>query len=256
MHCTHHPEAPAQTMCTRCDQPLCTDCSTTRGKKDFCPWCAEFLEQRAAQRAARMAHASPGGKSPAPATDHHAAAALQPDAAPAAADVYDGVSDVYAGPAEVYAGPSDSTTVGAAGAQVAADEVAGSMVRAAIFCAVAAMLSIGLWYGVTVATEKVYALVAIGVGFVVGFAALAGAGRGGLDVGVLSVGTYVVAILGGEFFSWRHLLAEWSEQDGLGDATLSLGEFVFMIPSTFSLFGWLIVGFGAWEAFKITTRGH
>lgn len=146
MDCMNHPGTSASAICTRCDKTICDACCQERNGKPFCADCAQFLDQRQAQRpggAARPQTVSvPVPPAPAPSPpatsgggrvfrddppaqpppQSQAASdsvfADTPPATPsqgvfaetpsqAEGDVYGGSGDVYEGPGDVYQGPGD-----------------------------------------------------------------------------------------------------------------------------------------------------
>ncbi len=126
-------------------------------------------------------------------------------------DVYQGPADgdVYQGPADgVYQGPpADGAYQGAPAGGAAQPKMVlptvrndGSMGRAVAYAAGFGLLAVLIWYGISESTDARWKAPLIGsfLGLVIGHSAVRGAGRGGGDVAMLSVGLTVGALVLGE----------------------------------------------------------
>ena len=110
---------------------------------------------------------------------------------------------MYQGPAEegIYQGPT------AAAAVESEAPAEGNLFRALLFGAAACALATGIWYGAAVLTGKNFALIALLIGWLVGIAAVAGAGRGGGDVALVAASLFGMSIFLGEWFIFNHSFA-------------------------------------------------
>jgi hypothetical protein len=271
MQCVHHPQAAASAICTRCDQPLCNDCTHERNGRTFCAACAEFLDQRATRRPTRPSSAA-------------MAAAPPPPPSPPVAD--DGLYQVPAATEDgLYQGPAAAADGlyqrPAPGSQVMSDEAVseaspGTLGRAALFGAIACVASMLVWYGMAIATDRNWALVAALMGWATGLAVTAGAGRGGSDLGLMAVVMFLVSMVAGEYLIFNKVYRDTATTEALMESigrdgafteeeatmlmgaisnpppeSLPFGEFLGILPVSLGIFGWLCVGIGAYEAFKI-----
>lgn len=129
-----------------------------------------------------------------------------------------------------------------------------------IFGAVAAALACAAWYAFVVLTEKQYAFIAVGVGYVVGSAVMFGAGhKRGVTLQVYSVLLTVLAMAFSEYFIARHFAIEALAREGnslsvplllpLRVISEIIGESLKNDPIT--LLFWAVA---AWVAFGVPNR--
>ncbi|MEM7356022.1 MAG: hypothetical protein AAF657_34715 [Acidobacteriota bacterium] len=299
MDCAQHPGTGASTLCTRCDQLMCTSCINERNGRNFCGGCAEFLDRRSAQNPgpngralapAVAAAASPPPPSPPAGLGFQSGAGATGDlyqgpqpsmdaglAPPASApgsmpdsnptpsapqgevyqgDVYQGDTyqgDVYqggvysgdasdpgpAGPSavaegdvyqgDVYQGPPKPAPASDAPVSIRLTEegkASGSTFKAILWGSVMGLFSAGAWYGAVVLTGYHFKFLAVVIGWLVGAATTAGAGRGGAQVGVLSLLIAGGAMLGGDYLINDHyyrqlVIDETMEADAFYDGDIS-----------------------------------
>lgn len=241
MDCAHHSGTAATAICTRCDQPLCAECVHERGGRNFCARCAEFLDRRSSQRPHPTGNvpvrpASPAPPIPAPASgmapgpaavgDVYQGEAPQGEAPQG--DVYQGdvyQGDVYQGEAPQGEAPPSSPS--GAPVTVRLTEEAkekGSTGRAILFGSLVGLFSAVLWYGAVTLTGYQFGFLAIIIGWLVGVATTAGAGGGGSQVAVLSLGIAAVSMIGGDYMINDHLYRKFTSLEIQEEAAFSDGD--------------------------------
>jgi len=260
MDCAHHAGTTATAICTRCDQPLCPGCAHDRTGRQFCAQCADFLDQRNAQRprpmngptvsavpASRSAPGTPpvpppaddvyqgpppvsgagemGLVSGAPSGDVYQGDAVPEDndAAAPQGDVYQG--DVYGG--DVYSGEAQPSSPSGAPVTVRLTEEAkekGSTGRAIIFGSVVGMFSALVWFWAVTLTGYQFGFLAIIIGWLVGVATTAGAGGGGSQVAVLSLVIAAASMIGGDYMINDHFYRKFTTLEIQEEIAFSDGD--------------------------------
>lgn len=211
MECVRHPQEPATAICAHCDRPICARCAGQHQGRTICPECLAkqpndelsadlpddlYPEDLFAEGAPR--HGTDEDAPLAPATDE-----IEPELRIALDDTAVDPNDLYQGPEpeELYPQPSAADTYVAmkAPAPINVVEEEGSIVRAILFGLLAVGLPMLAWYGAAFLTGKDFSAIVILMGWLVGIAVVAGAGRGGPDVSFIAFLLVVGAFFGGEY---------------------------------------------------------
>ena len=87
---------------------------------------------------------------------------------------------------------------------------------AAVAGVAAAAASAGIWFGIFYYTDTMLGIIAIGVGFLVGFAVKMGAGnRGAFGLQILGAILALLAIIAGDYLSLNHMVRQqWEGFEG------------------------------------------
>lgn len=106
----------------------------------------------------------------------------------------------------------------------------------------AAAAGAGAWYGVVIATDTQFGLIAVGIGFLVGFAIKFGAGKNGaFPLQILGAALALLAIVAGEYLIIHHWLrqppTEFVGWLGLGSFTEVYVEYLKADPLTLLFYG-------------------
>lgn len=129
------------------------------------------------------------------------------------------------------------------------------LLRPLLFAAVAGVLGAFAWYLSVVSTDYKLGLVAAGIGWLVGFAAVRGAGgRGWPVLAFASLGVALAAMLLGEYLIVNHyVLQGLAEEDptAVVPRFIPFGAFAAIYPETVGFMDLVFYGFGAFEAWKL-----
>ena len=102
---------------------------------------------------------------------------------------------------------SDDQTV-YTGPPLAAESAETNYFLAALLGAAAAAVGAGVWYGLVVMTGMLVGYVAIGVGFLVGYAIKYGAGRGAFGLQILGAVLSLLAIAAGDYLTIHYWIRQ------------------------------------------------
>ena len=129
------------------------------------------------------------------------------------------------------------------------------LLRPLLFAAVAGLVGALVWYYSVRLTDYKTGLVAIGVGWLVGFAAVRGAGgRGSQALGFASLVVALVAMLFGEYLIVNHFALKAAAAE---DPSLALPSYIGAAPffaiyaETIGLMDFVFYAIGAYEAWKL-----
>jgi hypothetical protein len=130
-----------------------------------------------------------------------------------------------------------------------------SLARGIAFALGAGAVGALVWYGLTLATGKRFSLLAFGVGFGVGLAALIGnQGRTDKRLGVAAAAIAVGSMFAGDWLMVSHLAKITAE--GLGKTTAEMSFSLFDLWwATMDALSWLAYAAGAIEAFRQPALG-
>lgn len=129
------------------------------------------------------------------------------------------------------------------------------LLRPLVFAALAGVAGAFAWYLAVVSTDYKVGLVAAGIGWLVGFAAVRGAGgRGWPVLAFASLGVALGAMFLGEYLIVNHyVLQELAGEDPNAELPrlIPFGLFTEIYPETVGAMDVLFYGFGAYEAWKL-----
>lgn len=122
------------------------------------------------------------------------------------------------------------------------------LVRPMLFAAAAGALGVFGWYLSVILTDFKLGVVAIGIGWLVGAAAVRGArGRGGIDLALGSVALALASIFLGEYLIVSRAVASAGDGSGI----LAFGAFAARYPGTVDLLDLVFYALGAWQAWSV-----
>lgn len=129
------------------------------------------------------------------------------------------------------------------------------LLRPLLFASAAGLVGALVWYFSVTLTDYKTGLVAIGVGWLVGFAAVRGAGgRGSAALGVASLVVAVLAMLFGEYLIVNHFALKAFAAE---DPSAALPSYIGMTPffliykETIGVMDFVFYAIGAYEAWKL-----
>jgi hypothetical protein len=156
--CAYHPDRPSAGSCSECQQPICLGCQMQIAGKTVCQQCVSAIRQRVAGEVA-------AGSAPVPASPPYAYA-------PAASAASAGTA--YQDTAPAYRPAMEA---------MSARHVFGGLALGFL----AGLAGLAAWIAFVYFTEWNLALIAIGIGWLIGIASVKGAGgRGGNVVAMIS----------------------------------------------------------------------
>jgi hypothetical protein len=106
-------------------------------------------------------------------------------------------------------------------------------------------------------TDIKLGLVAVGVGWLVGLAAVKGAGGGGMQLAVLSLIIAVLSMALGEYLMVNHMVHTFfakERPDEVLPALISPAKLLPIYTSSFGIMDIVFYAIGAWEAFRIPSK--
>jgi len=166
------------------------------------------------------------------------------------------VADLHARLAAPAAGsPTTAQSPVAAAEPIVAD--LGIPVKGVLFAAVAGVMGALVWYGVVALTDMKVGIVAVGVGWLVGRAAVLGAGAGGKQLAFYSLVIAVLAMALGEYLIVNHAVHAYFAKERPDAVLPALVAPAKVFPIYAGSFGPLDIVFyaiGAWEAFRFPAR--
>lgn len=109
------------------------------------------------------------------------------------------------------------------GPPLAAESAETNYFLAAVLGVTAAAAGAGVWYGLVVMTNMMIGYVAVGIGFLVGFAVKYGAGRGTFGLQILGAVLALLSIAGGDYFMIHYWIRE---EDPTFTQWLDLGTYL------------------------------
>lgn len=232
--CAVHPEFEATGRCTRCGRATCAACARAL---DGQPYCAECEAELARKLAARQASTP---------TSPTAPVAIPPPPAGAAPFGQESTEGGDGRPAEAFPPPSPATNRPL--------EPPPGMARPLLFALAAGVVGAFAWYLSVRVSDMKLGLVAIGVGWLVGRAAvLGGGGRGSSGVAAGSVAVALGAMLFGEYLIVNHFLhAAFAAEmpDATVPAYIGLPAFFSIYGETVGIMDVVFYAIGAYEAWK------
>ncbi len=147
----------------------------------------------------------------------------------------DGVVD------RVCVGCIDKIHSAVAEARAAYDAVPTNYVTAAAAGLVLAVVGAVVWAGIGIAIERMFWIVGIGIGLLVGFGVSKSAGKGGAVIQVMCIAFTVFSVLLGQLFLMGYVLREQAAQEG---AYIDWGKFAAAAPD-------LLIGTGSETVFAL-----
>ena len=123
--------------------------------------------------------------------------------------------------------------------------------------AAAGVVGAFVWYGFVALTDIKLGLVAVGVGWLVGLAAVKGAGGGGMQLAVLSLIIAVLSMALGEYLMVNHMVHTFfakERPDEVLPALISPAKLLPIYTSSFGIMDIVFYAIGAWEAFRIPSK--
>jgi hypothetical protein len=127
----------------------------------------------------------------------------------------------------ICAGCIDKLFTAAAEARAAFDAIPTNYGLAAAAGFVLAVVGAVVWAGIGIATERMFWLVAIGIGLLVGFGVTKAAGKGGAIVRVLCIVFSLFSVLLGQLIFIGYYLRAQAAQE---NATVDWGKFILAAP--------------------------
>lgn len=133
-----------------------------------------------------------------------------------------------------------------------------SVLRPLAFAIGAGAIGAAVWFGSVALTDYKLGLIAVGLGWLVGFATVTGAGgRGSAGLALMSLGVAVAAMLAGEYLMVNHfvLKAVAEQTPGAELVTfISATPFFEVYRESFSPLDLVFYAIGAYEAWKLPAR--
>lgn len=121
---------------------------------------------------------------------------------------------------------------------------------------IASLIGAALWAAITVATQYQIGWMAVGIGFLVGFA-IRSMGKGsGVHFGILGAGLALFGCLVGNYFSIIGFIAQAESMSYFQALSVaSLAKAPSLLASTFDAMDLLFYGIAVYEGFKLSRRG-
>ncbi len=145
-----------------------------------------------------------------------------------AGDVYQGeapAGDIFQGQAhQGNAQPASSSDAAVTVSLAEGAEEKGSTGRAIIFGMLMAVLSAGVWYAAVIFTGYQFGFLAIFIGWLVGVATTAGAGRGGAEIAILSLVIAAVSMIAGDYLINDHMYHKFTTIEIQAEEAFTDGE--------------------------------
>lgn len=145
--------------------------------------------------------------------------------------------------------PLEGAPAGAAPITPAAPANLGLGVAAA---AAAGLVGALVWFGVVVVTDFKVGLLAVGIGWLIGFAAMKAAGGPSPALPWISLAIALAAMVGGEYLIVNHFVTKAAGDPGL--AFIPFDMFLEVYGRGFNPMDLLFYAIGAWEAYKLPAR--
>ena len=142
-------------------------------------------------------------------------------------------------------------------ASVRYDEAPMNLALAVAAAAVLEVAGAAAWAAIAIATNRVFWLVAVGIGLAIGWTTTRAAGKGGRVVQILGAGATVVSVLMGELFLVAYHVQQQARRGG---QQVDWAAFAADIPNIFWLLGtqtlFALGGglIGAWYAARLAAR--
>lgn len=109
-----------------------------------------------------------------------------------------------------------------------------------------------VWFGVVVASDFKLGLLAVGIGWLIGFAAMKAAGGPSPALPWISLALALAAMVGGEYLIVNHFVTKAAGDPGL--AFIPFDLFLEVYGKAFNPMDLLFYAIGAWEAYKLPAR--
>jgi len=135
----------------------------------------------------------------------------------------------------------------------------GFPLKGVLLAALAGVVGAFVWYGVVELTNMKIGLVAVGIGWLVGRAAVMGAGAGGKQLAVFSLIIAVVSMVLGEYLMLNHAVHAYFAKEESGAVLPALLSPAALLPVYAESFGVMSIVFyaiGAWEAFRFPWKAQ
>ncbi|MES2459517.1 MAG: hypothetical protein V4671_02980 [Armatimonadota bacterium] len=223
-NCVNHQERPSAGECTECHQPICFGCQMTVAGKTVCQNCVAALRARVSSSVP-----NPAATVPAQGPDYNyysGTSGSEYSYKPVISTVED-VEDLHAPPSAV------GFLIGS-----------GLGLAAGVFCAY-------LYAKFIFATHMNITYIAIGVGFVIGWAVVFGSKRGGFIPGMAAGGITLFSLLLTRFM----LLNEYASSEIGRTVFLPMnGDTISMAIQSLTPFGWIITLIGVVTGFGTAAK--